>query len=176
MQIMAKIIVISGLTAGVKTTLVNSLARNLKNSKIISFDNYDIDQLPSAPPLNKPLSQTINLYEIQNIISAVNSARYKYDYVLVDYPFGNRHELFNRLIDLTVYIKTPLDILLARQILRDFSNEDINTVNNYLNAYLKTIRQVLNENFIVKTADLILTGETPLSAKVEKVIAAIKLL
>lgn len=78
MQIMAKTIVISDLTAGGKTTLVNSLARNLKNSKIISFDNYDIDQLPSAPPLNKPLSQTINLYEIQNIISAVNSARYKY--------------------------------------------------------------------------------------------------
>ncbi|AUJ32873.1 MAG: adenylylsulfate kinase [Liquorilactobacillus nagelii] len=173
---MSKIIVISGLTAGGKTTLVNSLARELKNSKIISFDNYDIDQLPSAPPLNKPLSQTINLYDIQNIISAVNSARYKYDYILVDYPFGNRHELFNRLIDLTVYIKTPLDILLARRILRDFSNKDISTVNNYLNVYLKTIRQVLieNENFIVDTADLVLAGEAPLATEIEKVIGTIK--
>ncbi|KRL41726.1 adenylylsulfate kinase [Liquorilactobacillus nagelii] len=173
---MSKIIVISGLTAGGKTTLVNSLARELKNSKIISFDNYDIDQLLSAPPLNKPLSQTINLYDIQNIISAVNSARYKYDYILVDYPFGNRHELFNRLIDLTVYIKTPLDILLARRILRDFSNKDISTVNNYLNVYLKTIRQVLieNENFIVDTADLVLAGEAPLATEVEKVIGTIK--
>lgn len=173
---MSKIIVISGLTAGGKTTLVNSLARELKNSKIISFDNYDIDQLLSAPPLNKPLSQTINLYDIQNIISAVNSARYKYDYILVDYPFGNRHELFNRLIDLTVYIKTPLDILLVRRILRDFSNKDISTVNNYLNVYLKTIRQVLieNENFIVDTADLILAGEAPLATEIEKVIGTIK--
>ncbi|MFT8976234.1 adenylylsulfate kinase [Liquorilactobacillus nagelii] len=173
---MSKIIVISGLTAGGKTTLVNSLARELKNSKIISFDNYDIDQLPSAPPLNKPLSQTINLYDIQNIISAVNSARYKYDYILVDYPFGNRHELFNRLIDLTVYIKTPLDILLARRILRDFSNKDISTVNNYLNVYLKTIRQVLieNENFIVDTADLVLACEAPLATEIEKVIGTIK--
>ncbi|MCI1699813.1 MULTISPECIES: adenylylsulfate kinase [Liquorilactobacillus] len=173
---MSKIIVISGLTAGGKTTLVNSLARELKNSKIISFDNYDIDQLPSAPPLNKPLSQTINLYDIQNIISAVNSARYKYDYILVDYPFGNRHELFNRLIDLTVYIKTPLDILLARRILRDFSNKDISTVNNYLNVYLKTIRQVLieNENFIVDTADLVLAGEAPLATEIEKVVGTIK--
>lgn len=173
---MSKIIVISGLTAGGKTTLVNSLARELKNSKIISFDNYDIDQLLSAPPLNKPLSQTINLYDIQNIISAVNSARYKYDYILVDYPFGNRHELFNRLIDLTIYIKTPLDILLARRILRDFSNKDISTVNNYLNVYLKTIRQVLieNENFIVDTADLVLAGEAPLATEIEKVIGTIK--
>lgn len=173
---MSKIIVISGLTAGGKTTLVNSLARELKNSKIISFDNYDIDQLPSAPPLNKPLSQTINLYDIQNIISAVNSARYKYDYILVDYPFGNRHELFNRLIDLTVYIKTPLDILLVRRILRDFSNKDISTVNNYLNVYLKTIRQVLieNENFIVDTADLVLAGEAPLATEIEKVVGTIK--
>lgn len=173
---MSKIIVISGLTAGGKTTLVNSLARELKNSKIISFDNYDIDQLLSAPPLNKPLSQTINLYDIQNIISAVNSARYKYDYILVDYPFGNRHELFNRLIDLTVYIKTPLDILLARRILRDFSNKDISTVNNYLNVYLKTIRQVLieNENFIVDTADLVLAGEAPLATEIEKVVGTIK--
>lgn len=173
---MSKIIVISGLTAGGKTTLVNSLARELKNSKIISFDNYDIDQLPSAPPLNKPLSQTINLYDIQNIISAVNSARYKYDYILVDYPFGNRHELFNRLIDLTIYIKTPLDILLARRILRDFSNKDISTVNNYLNVYLKTIRQVLieNENFIVDTADLVLAGEAPLATEIEKVVGTIK--
>jgi uridine kinase len=136
----------------------------------------DIDQLPSAPPLNKPLSQTINLYDIQNIISAVNSARYKYDYILVDYPFGNRHELFNRLIDLTVYIKTPLDILLARRILRDFSNKDISTVNNYLNVYLKTIRQVLieNENFIVDTADLVLAGEAPLATEIEKVVGTIK--
>lgn len=132
--------------------------------------------MPSAPPLNKPLSQTINLYDIQNIISAVNSARYKYDYILVDYPFGNRHELFNRLIDLTVYIKTPLDILLARRILRDFSNKDISTVNNYLNVYLKTIRQVLieNENFIVDTADLVLAGEAPLATEIEKVIGTIK--
>ncbi|MFT8728155.1 MAG: adenylylsulfate kinase [Liquorilactobacillus ghanensis] len=173
---MSKIIVISGLTAGGKTTLINSLARELKNSKIIAFDNYDIDQLPSAPPLNKPLSQTINQYDIQNIISAVNSAKYKYDYILVDYPFGNRHESFNQLIDLTVYIKTPLDILLARQILRDFSNKTVNAIDDYLNIYLKTIRRIFieNEKFIVETADLVLAGEAPLSTKIEKIIATIK--
>jgi hypothetical protein len=66
--------------------------------------------------------------------------------------------------------------LLARRILRDFSNKDISTVNNYLNVYLKTIRQVLieNENFIVDTADLVLAGEAPLATEIEKVVGTIK--
>ncbi|MDV7686766.1 nucleoside/nucleotide kinase family protein [Oenococcus oeni] len=52
---MSKVIVISGLTAGGKTALIKALAQKLTNSKIISFDDYDIDQLPSAPSLSTPL-------------------------------------------------------------------------------------------------------------------------
>lgn len=43
-----KVIVVSGVTASGKTTLVRELSR-LVDGSVISFDDYSIDALPSAP-------------------------------------------------------------------------------------------------------------------------------
>ncbi len=43
-----KVIVVSGVTASGKTTLVRELSR-LADGIVISFDDYSIDALPSAP-------------------------------------------------------------------------------------------------------------------------------
>ena len=47
----AKIIVISGVTAGGKTSLINEINRRVKNCYHLSFDDYSFDALPSAPSL-----------------------------------------------------------------------------------------------------------------------------
>ncbi|EAV39118.1 adenylylsulfate kinase [Oenococcus oeni ATCC BAA-1163] len=169
---MSKVIVISGLTAGGKTALIKALAQKLTNSKIISFDDYDIDQLPSAPSLSTPLSQTANQYDITEVVRAVKSARTKFDYVLVDFPFGNRHNSLASLINLTVYIKTPLDLLLARQILRDYSTSELTDILDWLKTYIIIARSIFlaNEQFVSSSADLILDGSSSLPLKVDSVL------
>lgn len=169
---MSKVIVISGLTAGGKTTLIKALAQKLTNSKIISFDDYDIDQLPSAPSLSTPLSESVNQYDITEIVQAVKSARTKFDYVLVDFPFGNRHNSLTSLINLTVYIKTPLDLLLARQILRDYSTSELTDILDWLKTYIRIARPIFlaNEQFVSSSADLILDGSSSLPLKVDSVL------
>ncbi|SYW05187.1 nucleoside/nucleotide kinase family protein [Oenococcus oeni] len=169
---MSKVIVISGLTAGGKTTLIKALAQKLTNSEIISFDDYDIDQLPSAPSLSTPLSESVNQYDITEIVQAVKSARTKFDYVLVDFPFGNRHNSLTSLINLTVYIKTPLDLLLARQILRDYSTSELTDILDWLKTYIRIARSIFlaNEQFVSSSADLILDGSSSLPLKVDSVL------
>ncbi|SYW10110.1 nucleoside/nucleotide kinase family protein [Oenococcus oeni] len=169
---MSKVIVTSGLTAGGKTTLIKALAQKLTNSKIISFDDYDIDQLPSAPSLSTPLSESVNQYDITEIVQAVKSARTKFDYVLVDFPFGNRHNSLASLINLTVYIKTPLDLLLARQILRDYSTSELTDILDWLKTYIRIVRPIFlaNEQFVSSSADLILDGSSSLPLKVDSVL------
>ena len=43
--------------------------------------------------------------------------------MILDYPFGCRHPRFADIIDLDVFIDTPLDVAMARRILRDYSDE-----------------------------------------------------
>ncbi|MDV7686767.1 nucleoside/nucleotide kinase family protein [Oenococcus oeni] len=103
---------------------------------------------------------------------AVKSARTKFDYVLVDFPFGNRHNSLASLINLTVYIKTPLDLLLARQILRDYSTSELTDILDWLKTYIRIARSIFlaNEQFVSSSADLILDGSSSLPLKVDSVL------
>jgi hypothetical protein len=41
-------------------------------------------------------------------------------YIVLDYPFGRDHPCFQHTIDLSVFIDTPLDVAMARRVLRDY--------------------------------------------------------
>ena len=43
--------------------------------------------------------------------------------IILDFPFGRRHPRFADIIDLDVFIDTPLDVAMARRILRDCFGE-----------------------------------------------------
>ncbi|KDE87812.1 hypothetical protein EL27_05770 [Oenococcus oeni] len=118
------------------------------------------------------MSQTANQYDITEVVRAVKSARTKFDYVLVDFPFGNRHNSLASLINLTVYIKTPLDLLLARQILRDYSTSELTDILDWLKTYIIIARSIFlaNEQFVSSSADLILDGSSSLPLKVDSVL------
>ena len=59
-----KVIVVSGVTASGKTTLVRELSR-LADGIVISFDDYSIDALPSAPSFD---------YFLQDPRAAINQS------------------------------------------------------------------------------------------------------
>lgn len=54
------VVVVSGVTAGGKTTLINELHKEFTDSKVISFDDYSIDALPSAPSIETPVQEAVN--------------------------------------------------------------------------------------------------------------------
>jgi|GEM_PF-2532092 Uridine kinase len=53
----------------------------------------------------------------------------------VDYPFARSHDHLKAL-DLTVFIDTPLDVAMARRILRDFENADAEAIKTDMRIYL----------------------------------------
>ena len=42
------------------------------------------------------------------------------EYIVLDYPFSRNHPRFEGLIDLSVFVDTPLDVAMARRIIRDY--------------------------------------------------------
>ncbi|WP_125768448.1 nucleoside/nucleotide kinase family protein [Lapidilactobacillus wuchangensis] len=168
----SKVIVISGLTAGGKTTLVQALHQELANSYVISFDDYNIDAIPSAPAITEPLADHVLQYDISVLIKACCEMDGQYETLLLDFPFGNRHPDLAPLIDLTVYNQVPLDIRLARQLRRDSESEMLAIVT----AYLSTARPlfIANEQFVLATADLVLDGMRPLNERVTLIIKQLK--
>lgn len=53
----------------------------------------------------------------QDIIKIQESG--EYEYLILDYPFAYCNEQMMKYIDMAIFIDTPLDIALARRILRD---------------------------------------------------------
>lgn len=162
------VIVISGLTASGKTTLVQAMHDTLSDSTVISYDDYSIDALPSAPPIDLPLSKTVDQYDLSNLMKDFLKAKNHYNYILMDFPFGYKHPTLRPYIDKVIYVKTPLDVCFARQIIRDYSDKTINDAVNWSKTYLNFARPIFldYENFIAGEVDLTIDGLLPIDQKV----------
>ncbi|WP_246005662.1 adenylylsulfate kinase [Companilactobacillus insicii] len=166
----SKVIVVSGVTASGKTTLINELQKQLNNCSIISFDDYNIDKLPSAPDIFTSVKDAVNQYDISNLLVDLKERLDKFEYILVDFPFAKRHSNLNPYIDLSIYINTPLDIALARRILRDYSDEEnISAVFDWLNIYLDKARSLFVDfqGYVMDSADLVIDVTSELDQKLE---------
>lgn len=169
---MAKVIVFSSITAGGKTTLIHQLSTMLDNSVVISFDDYNIDALPSAPSLDTPIEIAVNQYDIHQLVNDLLAAIAKKAFILVDFPFGNRYGSLSPYIDTTIYIKTPLDIAFSRIILRDFANKTQQEILEWSETYLTFARPIFvnHDNYVSETADLLLDGSLSVSDNIQKVL------
>jgi len=87
------------------------------------------------------------------------------------------------LIDFMVYIDTPLDIAMARRLLRTLDGQTPETINERLNelkselrAYLKGGRAAYLEmdKQIKPACDLVLDGRLPVEALAQQVVMAIR--
>jgi uridine kinase len=171
------IISISGNSGGGKTTITKELSNQLNNSKALYFDNYEYIKQPDnicewvengSDPSEWDLSLLVN--DIKNIIKNDNV-----DYIILDYPFGRQTYPVKDFIDMTVFIETPLDISLARRIIRDYSDATVDEIINDLNFYLTRSRRCFiehNEN--MKSSDLIVDGSLAVDRIINIVINNIK--
>lgn len=167
----AFVVVISGVTAGGKSTLIDQLHKEIPDSKVLSFDDYDIDQLPSAPRIDEPIAGAVNQYDISKLMEEFLKAYRTSPILFVDFPFGERHKVLTPYIDLSIYVKTPLDIVFARQIVRDYSDKTTEDIVGWAKRYIDFARPIFIdfEDYISDNTDYVLDGSLSLDEKVQKV-------
>ena len=99
-------------------------------------------------------------------------------YVVVDAPLGRAHSDSGRFIDLMVFIDTPLDVALARRLLRDIdpqsgwtADQAIQCVKEELTAYLVGARPIYEEfqERMRTTSDVIIDGTLGIDDVAEKI-------
>lgn len=157
-----KIIAIAAVTAGGKTTAVNELKRKLKNAKSLHFDDYSFEGEVDDFHQWVLAGANYNVWNLKpfedDIINIINSG--KYEYLILDYPFAYCHQMIKKYIDVAIFIDTPLDIALARHILRDMENSNGEEIRKELKGYLKYARmgyeQMLKD--ILPSSDYIIDG------------------
>lgn len=94
-------------------------------------------------------------------------------YIILDYPFLYENRQLADKIDIAFYINTPLDIAMARRILRDA--EDISVLRSDLQIYLGNGREAYlqMEKVIQPNADYVISGQQPVSDIVSEIVKRI---
>jgi uridine kinase len=125
------IIALSSYGGGGKTTLAHHLATTL-NASFIAWDDYDEAGLMThpddwvaavandwkVPQLGKDLAR---LKQSQAVVSPLDGSSIRpTPYIVFDAPLGYAHRETGQYIDFLVFIDTPLDVAMARRILRDY--------------------------------------------------------
>lgn len=162
-----KIISIAAVSGGGKTTITERLKHKFKNSKALYFDSYTFDNTPAD--ICKWIDDGANydewlltplIHDIEQLIQ--NNTL---DYIIVDYPFAYLNSEMRKFIDVTIFIDTPLDIAMARRILRDFKEGTIDEIHNDLEHYMTYARKAYLEaiHTVKPNSDIILDGSLSVS-------------
>ena len=157
-----KIIAIGAVTAGGKTTVVNAIKARLPRTASLHFDDYSFDG--EVDDFTKWVSneEYYNVWDLSplkaDVERIINSKRF--DYLLLDYPFAYQNKMMKDYLDCCIFIDTPLDIALARRVLRDMKEASADDIRNEMNTYLNSTRicyvQMLAD--ILPTSDYVIDG------------------
>lgn len=175
------VISVAAVCGGGKTTITNLLNTVLTNSKALYFDDYEFDEFP------KDICEWVDrgsdydewnlepmIRDIQSLLHHQNSLT---KYLFLDYPFGYLHKGICEYIDFTIFIDTPLDIAMARRLLRDYIDQSIVKVQSDLKNYLSRERPAyLNMVRTVKpTSDIVIDGSLSSTLIVEKILGELRI-
>lgn len=155
------IISISAVSGGGKTTVTKELAKRLNNPKGVHFDDYDLE---GPGDICKWVEKGANYDEwnvnpiIKDIKSLLNDSNI--NYIILDYPFSYLNNQMKDLIDISFYIDTPLDIAMARRLIRNPPNsidEVIYESKIYLSAGRKAYLEM--DKSVKPDSDYIIDGQ-----------------
>ena len=162
---------ISSVSGGGKTAVANRLAELLPDSVTLCFDDYD-DTTVHPDDLQKWLAEgaDYNVWQtpvLTSDLEALTTGRYissSARYVIFDAPLGRAHSDTGRFIDFMGFIDTPLDVAMARRLLRDMAShgeqDAESNLKSSLSSYLDGVRLLYLElqNQVKRTCDLVLDG------------------
>jgi len=159
---MSYVVCIAGTSGAGKTTLTRALARRCNNALIVSFDDYAYAPptvLPDAlrwvaegadpaawqvPKLTADLSELRQGGPVHH--PQTKQATIPTPIIVVEEPFGRSRPEFAALIDFVAVLDTPLEVALARRLLRELrcgeksepggpSSRHIDFLEGYLNKH-----------------------------------------
>lgn len=173
-----KVIAIAAVTAGGKTTAVNEITRRLPNARSLHFDAYrfegEVDDFYRWVQ-NGADYNVWNLAPLERDIIKIKEEG-NCDYLILDYPFAYCNAQIKKYIDAAFFIDTPLDITLARRILRDMGDASGDEIRNDLRGYLDYARvayvQMLKD--IRPSSDHVIDGTKSVEAIVEEIINIVR--
>lgn len=173
-----KIIAVAAVTGGGKTTVVEELKKILPNSQSLHFDDYTFEGEVEdfyQWVLDGADYQVWNLKPLERDILEIISAG-KYDYLLLDYPFAYCHDTIRPYINTAFFIDTPLDIALARQILRDMGDATAEEIRHSLEMYVNHARTafVQMQKDILPSSDFVIDGTQSVEDIVRDILAEIE--
>ncbi|TDL78545.1 AAA family ATPase [Peribacillus frigoritolerans] len=179
MTIRPKVISIAAVSGGGKTTITKKLGHKLKNSKELFFDDYDFEDSPEDLIKWVKEGADYNLWNLEPMLSDINSlinSNEAPSFILLDYPFSYKNARMQKFIDLSIYIDTPLDVAMARRLLRDYDETRITDIHNDLNFYLDygRVAYLEMETNIKTNSDIILDGTLPSDKIVEQIVEIIR--
>ncbi|SDP06498.1 Uridine kinase [Paenibacillus sp. yr247] len=169
-----RVISIAAVSGGGKTTITNQLLSKLNNAKALYFDDYEFQNCPDDICEWVEKGADYNEWNLLPLIKDVqlllkdNSL----EYIVLDYPFAYLHNEMREYIDMTIYIDTPLDIAMARRILRNYKENPIEDIRNDLTNYLVRGRAAYleMERTVKPNSDIVIQGYFNPSFIVERIL------
>ena len=196
---MVTVIGVSAVSGGGKTEITRRLAEVLGNAVALQFDDYDDtnvhpDDLQrwSADGANYDAYQTPVFSRHLQALKAGQSICYPIEgrtvgpatYVVADAPMGRAHSDSGRFIDLMVFVDTPLDVAMARRVLRDIgpparstADEALEHVKGELSGYEARARPIYEhfQDVMRAGSDLIVDGTLGIDLIVDRIRSEIEL-
>ena len=119
---------VNAIAGGGKTATTRELQKRLPNAKALYFDDRNYDSDSGIDDIVKWISAgaDVNLWDLKRLAEDIDKLKQKnLDFIILDYPFGYRHDLIGSYLNYSVFIDTPFDIALARRIMRDYDKETL---------------------------------------------------
>ncbi|WP_245208143.1 hypothetical protein [Sediminibacillus dalangtanensis] len=153
------VIAISSVSGGGKTTITNELACQLPAASILRFDEYAFEGPENLAKWAKE-GADYNAWNLAPLLEDVLLLKERYDLILLDYPFAYQNSRMKDVIDLAVYIDTPLDIALVRRMLRDYPEGSATVMKKDLSHYVTYGREayLAMEHKIMPNSDIVIEG------------------
>jgi len=162
-----RVISFSAVSGGGKTAVVTEILQKLPNARALYFDDFDFEGAVEDYAQWVREGADYHVWKLEPLAEAIlrSAAEGNTEWLLLDYPFARLHKTILPYIDCSFFIDTPLDIALARRILRDqqgaSGKEILMEMEHYLSdaraAFLQMIRDVL------PTADFVVDGSRTVS-------------
>ncbi len=172
------VFVVNAISGGGKTTVVKELQKRLPRAKALFFDDRNYDSDSGIDDICQWIEEgaDVNRFNLDLLAEDIEKLIIENpDYIILDYPFGYRHNTISPYLKYSIFIDTPLDIALARRILRDYQHATIQHVFNDLKQYLLQGRNAylygLDET--KEKADVVIDGSKSLDDIVSEIIEKI---
>lgn len=184
---MSHVVAVAGPPGAGKTSLIQELAQSMGNACVIHMDSYetmtrkpiaeiaqwmqdgaDIDAF-AFPQLDQDLQRLRQGRTVIEPRTGREIAARKY--ILFETQFGKAHRATGQHIDLLIWLDTPLDVALARNVKKltgsflreqkpDKLGERLQWLDGYLDNYLRTVRTLMpmQKARVAAAADFVLDG------------------